>query len=60
MSAVTDRAQEFMVRCLFNTLLLVGIVLPLFNIPAEGFTTLLIVIILDLANRTFSFVWEYK
>ena len=51
---------EFIVRCLFNTLLLLVIVLPMFGIPAHGLTTLGVVVILDLANRAFTHVWEIE
>lgn len=54
---VPDVVHEFTLRCLFNTLLLVALVLPLFDISAEWLTTLGIVIILDLANRAFTKAW---
>jgi hypothetical protein len=54
---IPEAVLEFIARCLFNTLLLLVVVLPMFNIPAHGLTTLGIVVILDLANRVFTRVW---
>lgn len=55
---VPSALQEFILRCMFNVLLLELAVLPLFGIDSKALLTLGIVVALDLANRGFTKVWD--